>query len=214
MIEQILQADRYLQVDQVEKARDTYQKVVDLDPGNAIAVVGLARCALSDGEDQQAYELASRALEIDPENDMARRMEARLSEILATRGETVVRPDVAATPSTQEMRSVVTEEDEGRTEQAEEPAAETVADPPPAPAAKTTPEPAAEPTPEPAASTTEPPTTKAATEPAATAATAATGPPTSTSTSTSTSTKSKPPTPAKAKEPAVRKSLFDRLLGR
>ena len=198
MIEQILQADRYLQVDQVEKARDTYQKVVDLDPGNAIAVVGLARCALSDGEDQQAYELASRALEIDPENDMARRMEARLSEILATRGETVVRPDVAATPSTQEMRSVVTEQ----------PAAETVADPTPEPAAKTTPEPAAEPTPEPAASTTEPPTTKAATEPAAT------GLPASTSTSTSTSAKPKPPTPAKAKEPAVRKSLFDRLLGR
>ena len=109
MIEQILQADRYLQVDQVEKARDTYQKVVDLDPGNAIAVVGLARCALSDGEDQQAYELASRALEIDPENDMARRMEARLSEILATRGQSVERPDAAATPAPEQMRPVVTE---------------------------------------------------------------------------------------------------------
>ena len=109
MIEQILQADRYLQVDQVEKARDVYQRVVELDPGNAIAVVGLARCALADGDDRRAHELASRALEIDPENDMARRMEARLSEILATRGEPVERPQAAATAGAQEMRPVVTE---------------------------------------------------------------------------------------------------------
>jgi Tfp pilus assembly protein PilF len=109
VIEQILQADRYLQVDQVEKARDTFERVVELDPGNAIAVVGLARCALADGDDRGAYELASRALEIDPENDMARRMEARLSEILATRGEPVERTPAAATPSPQQMRPVVTE---------------------------------------------------------------------------------------------------------
>jgi Tfp pilus assembly protein PilF len=156
VIEQILQADRYLQVDQVEKARGVFQKVVDMDPGNAIAVVGLARCALAEGEDEQAYELASRALEIDPENDMARRMEARLSEIFATRGEPVERPDVAATSSSGQMRQVVT-------------------DPGPDP----------EPGPAPATSPTPPPTPPPATSP-----------------------------PAKAKEPAVRKSLFDRLMGR
>ncbi len=144
MIEQILQADRYLQVDQVEQARGVYQKVVDLDPGNAIAVVGLARCALADGDDHQAHTLASRALEIDPENDMARRMEARLSEILATRGEPVDRPAAAATPSPREMRPVVTEQ---------------------------------------------------------------------TQTSSPTPPSSSVP-PTKAKEPAVRKSLFDRLMGR
>lgn len=157
MIEQILQADRYLQVDQVEQARGVYQKVVDLDPGNAIAVVGLARCALADGDDHQAHALASKALEIDPENDMARRMEARLSEILATRGEPVDRPGAAATPSPREMRPVVTEE----------PATATV------PAAATDPAQATSQTPSPSAV---PPTT--------------------------------------AKEPAVRKSLFDRLMGR
>ena len=78
MIEQILVADRHLQVDQVEKARDIYARVVELDPGNAIAVVGLARCALAEGEDAQAYELAARALVIDPENEMARRVLASL----------------------------------------------------------------------------------------------------------------------------------------
>ena len=96
MIEQILQADRLLDVDQVAQARGMYTRVVELDPGNAIAVVGLARCALADGDDRGAHLLASRALGIDPENDMARRMEARLAEILAARGEPVERPSAAA----------------------------------------------------------------------------------------------------------------------
>ena len=109
MIEQILQADRLLQVDQVGKARSIYQRVVEMDPGNAIAVVGLAQCALADGEDEQAHELAAKALTIDPENDMARRMEARLSEILTTRGEAVERPEAAHMPSSTEMRPVITE---------------------------------------------------------------------------------------------------------
>jgi tetratricopeptide (TPR) repeat protein len=111
VIEQILQADRLLQVDQVDKARDMYQRVVDLDPGNAIAVVGLAQCALADADDRGAYELAARALEIDPENDMARRMEARLAEVLTVRGEHVERPDAAKTPGSKEMRPMVTEMD-------------------------------------------------------------------------------------------------------
>lgn len=108
MIEQILQADRLLKVDQVTQARDIYARIVELDPGNAIATVGLARCALADGDDVAAHGLAARALSIDPENDMARRMEARLAEILATRGEDVERPVASATPGPREMRPVVT----------------------------------------------------------------------------------------------------------
>ena len=92
MIEQLLHADRLLTVDQVAQARELYARVAALDPGNAIAVVGLARCALADGDDRGAYELAAQALRIDPENDMARRMEARMAEILANRGQPVVRP--------------------------------------------------------------------------------------------------------------------------
>jgi Tfp pilus assembly protein PilF len=137
VIEQILEADRYLQVDQVEKARDVYERVVELDPGNAIAVVGLARCALADGDDRRAHELAARALQIDPENDMARRMEARLSEILATRGEALERPAAAAEPGPREMRPVVTEA------QTPEPAA----GPSPEVTGAQTPEPAAGPRP-------------------------------------------------------------------
>jgi tetratricopeptide (TPR) repeat protein len=108
VIEQILQGDRYLQVDQVEQARAIYQGVVDLDPNNAIATVGLAQCALADGHDRQAHELAARALELDPENDMARRMEARLAEVLTVRGEHIERPDAAGAPAAEDMRPMIT----------------------------------------------------------------------------------------------------------
>jgi len=95
VIEQLLQADRYLAVDQVDRAESLYQRVADADPMDAIAVVGLARCALARGDDRKAHSLAARALAIDPENDMARRMEARLAEILAVRGTPVERPEAA-----------------------------------------------------------------------------------------------------------------------
>lgn len=107
MIEQLLNADRLLSVDQVDQAEAIYQRVADSDPLAAMAVVGLARCALARGQDRRAHELAARALAIDPEDDMARRMEARLAEVLTLRGEPVERPPQAASPPGREMRSVV-----------------------------------------------------------------------------------------------------------
>jgi thioredoxin-like negative regulator of GroEL len=108
VIEQLLQADRLLSVDQVDQAEALYRRVFQNDPLDAIAVVGLARCALARGDDRRAHELAAQALGIDPENDMARRMEARLAEILAVRGEPAPRPATAALPPTREMRPAVT----------------------------------------------------------------------------------------------------------
>ena len=108
MIEQLLQADRLLAVDQVDAAEAIYRRVADLDPRNAIAVVGLARCALAHGDERRAHELASRALGIDPANDMARRMEARLAEILGTRGDEVTRPETATAAESLPMRPVTT----------------------------------------------------------------------------------------------------------
>ena len=92
----LLQADRLLTVDMVDQADAIYRRVAEQDPRNAIAVVGMARCALARGEDQEAYGLAARALDIDPENDMARRMTARMAEVLTYRGETL---PVTATPA-------------------------------------------------------------------------------------------------------------------
>ena len=99
MIELLLQADRLLNVDMVDQAEAIYRRVADQDPRNAIAVVGLARCALARGDEREGYRLMSRALTIDPENDMARRLEARLAETLATRGEEVERPAEARGPA-------------------------------------------------------------------------------------------------------------------
>jgi thioredoxin-like negative regulator of GroEL len=100
VIEQLLLADRLLTVDQVEQARQLYARVAQADPGNAIAVVGLARCALADGDDQRARSLADEALKIDPENDMARRMSMRLAEILAARIEPAARDGTVASGGT------------------------------------------------------------------------------------------------------------------
>jgi hypothetical protein len=111
VIEQLLQADRLLAVDQVDAAEAIYQRVAELDPRNAIAVVGLARCALARGDERRAHELASRALAIDPANDMARRMEARLAEILGTRGDVVSRPQAATGSDGMPMRPVTTPSD-------------------------------------------------------------------------------------------------------
>jgi len=105
MIELLLQADRLLTVDLVDQAASTYQRVADQDPNNAIAVVGLARCALARGDDQKAYALAARALTIDPENDMARRMEARMAEVLTYRGETL--PEAATRPATPAAATII-----------------------------------------------------------------------------------------------------------
>lgn len=92
MIEILLEAERALSVGLVDRAEHLYRQVAGSDPRNSIAVVGLARVALERADDLGAYLLARRALAIDPENDAARRLAARIEEVLATRGEPVADP--------------------------------------------------------------------------------------------------------------------------
>jgi thioredoxin-like negative regulator of GroEL len=92
VIERLLEAERDLAVGLVDRAEAIYRTLAESDPRNAVAVVGLARCTLERGDERGAYDLAVRALSIDPDEAAALRMEARLSEVLATRGTPVERP--------------------------------------------------------------------------------------------------------------------------
>jgi hypothetical protein len=95
VIELMLQAERNLAMGLADQAERLYRQALERDPRNAIAVVGLARVALARDDDHAAYALALDALRIDPENAAAIRMENRLSEILAQRGEQLHRDPVA-----------------------------------------------------------------------------------------------------------------------
>jgi thioredoxin-like negative regulator of GroEL len=89
VIELLLEAERALSFGRVDEAERLYRQVSAADPANSIAVVGLARVALEHADDAGAYVLARQALTIDPENEAAQRLVARLDEVMRTRGETV-----------------------------------------------------------------------------------------------------------------------------
>jgi tetratricopeptide repeat protein len=87
VIELMLQAERALAAGMIDQAERLYWQAVEADRRNSIAVVGLARVALERGDNRLAYTFAQGALSIDPENDAARRLVARLTEVMAYRGE-------------------------------------------------------------------------------------------------------------------------------
>ena len=83
MIEALLQAERQLVHGMLDQAEQIYRRAIEQDPHNAIAVVGLARVALERGQERLAYERAREALQIDPQNVAAQRLEQRLAEVFA-----------------------------------------------------------------------------------------------------------------------------------
>ena len=99
MIELLLEAERALSYGRVDEAERLYRQVAAADPANSIAVVGLARVALEHADDAGAYLMARKALTIDPENEAARRLVARLDEVMRTRGEAVPEVPVGPAPS-------------------------------------------------------------------------------------------------------------------
>ena len=81
MIELLLNAESALALGLLDSAERTYRTVLEADPRNGIAAVGLSRVALERGDEAGAHALARAALEIDPENATARRMIDRLEEV-------------------------------------------------------------------------------------------------------------------------------------
>jgi len=125
VIEVLLQAERELTMDRLDQAERLYWQAIEADPRNAIAVVGLARVAIERGDDRTAYAFAVQALGIDPEDAVALRLEARLAEVMAARGEPVHRPAFAVAASEAAL---------ARTRARLEAAEGTLAQPTPAPA--------------------------------------------------------------------------------
>jgi hypothetical protein len=81
VIELLLDAENALALGLLDSAERTYRTVLEADPRNGIAAVGLSRVALERGDDAGALALAQAALEIDPDNATARRMVDRLEEV-------------------------------------------------------------------------------------------------------------------------------------
>lgn len=98
MIELMLEAERAMGFGLLENAERLYAQVVAADPRNSIAVTGLARIALERDDQRGAYELARRALAIDPENPVAGHLAQRMAEQLQMRGEPLP-PDVETSAS-------------------------------------------------------------------------------------------------------------------
>jgi tetratricopeptide (TPR) repeat protein len=81
VIELLLNAENALALGLLDQAERIYRTVLEADPRNGIAAVGLSRVALERGDAAGAHALAEAALEIDPENATARRMIDRLDEV-------------------------------------------------------------------------------------------------------------------------------------
>jgi predicted Zn-dependent protease len=92
MIESLLEGERLLLHGLVDRAERIYRGILDQDPKNAIAMVGLARVALERADDEQALRTARAALEIDPDNAAAQRLVARLTEVIAAGNPSQRRP--------------------------------------------------------------------------------------------------------------------------
>ena len=97
MIERLLAAEAALSRDELDHAQRMFDQVVDADPRNAMAVVGLARVLARRGDTDAARELLAHALDIDPDEAAAHRLLAELAVSTAAPAAAAA-PAVEATP--------------------------------------------------------------------------------------------------------------------
>jgi len=83
MIERLLAAEAALSRDELDHAQRLFGQVVEADPRNAMAVVGLAQVLARRGDTEAARQLLAHALEIDPDEAAARRLLAELEAVPA-----------------------------------------------------------------------------------------------------------------------------------
>ncbi|MCI0347132.1 MAG: hypothetical protein L0221_17100 [Chloroflexi bacterium] len=97
MIERLLEAERARAAGELDLAAELLGQVVEADPRNAIAVVGLARVAQDRGDLAAAEAHAHHALELDPDEAAAQRILDELQRAAtasAADAEPATEPDV------------------------------------------------------------------------------------------------------------------------
>jgi tetratricopeptide (TPR) repeat protein len=107
MIELLLNAENALALGLLDSAERTYRTVLEADPRNGIAAVGLSRVALERGDEAGAVALAQAALEIDSENATARRMIDRLEEVARFRADAAGVPAPGDAPPVDDSEAMI-----------------------------------------------------------------------------------------------------------
>ncbi|HUG30549.1 MAG TPA: tetratricopeptide repeat protein [Candidatus Limnocylindria bacterium] len=98
MIERLLAGEAALDRDELDAAERLFSQIATADPRNAIALVGLARIAVRQGDRHGARALAVRALSIDPDEAAATRLLAELDRTAAVVAQPAGASDLAAAP--------------------------------------------------------------------------------------------------------------------
>ena len=98
MIERLLAAEGALERDELDHAQRLFGQVVEADPRNAMAVVGLARVVARRGDTDAARELVAHALDIDPDEAAARRLLDELDRTTEPELESELSRATATTP--------------------------------------------------------------------------------------------------------------------
>jgi uncharacterized protein HemY len=99
VIERLLAADAALERGDLDTADRLFGQVVEADPRNAIAAVGLGRVAAGRDDGVAARTWFLRALDIDPDEAAAQRLLAALDRELASAAEPIAQEPVAPEPA-------------------------------------------------------------------------------------------------------------------
>ena len=83
----VQEAEIALTSGRLDRAESLFRERLETEPHDVLAIAGLAQVAIERGNDRRACEIARWALKLDPGDDLAGRLVARLEEVMRYRGE-------------------------------------------------------------------------------------------------------------------------------
>ncbi len=88
----VQEAEISLTSGRLDRAESLFRERLETEPGDVLAINGLAQVEIERGNDRRACEIARWALTLDPADDLAGRLVSRLEEVMRYRGETPPAP--------------------------------------------------------------------------------------------------------------------------